>query len=114
MVAAVERQPVAYLADGSTRRTDSQVIKAAGRTAAFWRRATRIYLGYKSAQVRAALLGHPGKAAKDKFWEKHNAWAGAEMYSLAVDMRGFYLKVCLLHDLIADHARPGKRHQQPT
>ena len=66
---------------------------AVGRTATFWRRASRIYFGYKSAQTRAALLGHPEKYVKDDFWRKHHTWAGAEMYSLAVDLRGFYLKV---------------------
>ncbi len=83
----------ASFAEGVKFSSDLQVFQAVGRTAAFWRRASRIYFGYKSAQARAAFLGHPGQTAKDNFWHKHHAWAGAEMYSLAVDLRGFYLKV---------------------
>lgn len=83
----------ASTAEGVKFSSDLQVFQAVGRTAAFWRRASRIYFGYKSAQARAAFLGHPGQSAKDNFWHKHHAWAGAEMYSLAVDLRGFYLKV---------------------
>ena len=70
-----------------------KTLSGVGRTAVFWRRASRIYFGYKSAQARAAWLGHPEKEVKDDFWRKHHNWAGAEMYSLAVDLRGFYLKV---------------------
>lgn len=73
-----------------------QPFGAVGRTATFWRRASRIYFGYKSAQARAAWLGHPEKHVKQAFWQKHHTWAGTEMYSLAVDMRGFYLKVSLM------------------
>ena len=83
----------AGIAEGVKFSSDLQVFQAVGRTAAFWRRASRIYFGYKSAQAQAAFLGHPGQTAKDIFWHKHHAWAGAEMYSLAVDLRGFYLKV---------------------
>ncbi|DBA82197.1 TPA: hypothetical protein ACH3X1_007180 [Trebouxia sp. C0004] len=83
----------ARIAEGVTFSSDLQVFQAVGRTAAFWRRASRIYFGYKSAQAQAAFLGYPGQTAKDKFWQRHHAWAGAEMYSLAVDLRGFYLKV---------------------
>lgn len=91
LVARPER--TASTAAGVKFSSDLQVFQAVGRTAAFWRRASRIYFGYKSAQARAAFLGHPGQTVKDTFWHKHHAWAGAEMYSLAVDLRGFYLKV---------------------
>lgn len=77
-----------------TAASGDKTFKAIGRTAIFWRRASRIYFGYKSAQARVAWLGHPKKEVKDDFWRKHHDWAGAEMYSLAVDLRGFYLKVC--------------------
>lgn len=93
----------ASFAEGVKFSSDLQVFQAVGRTAAFWRRASRIYFGYKSAQARAAFLGHPGQTAKDSFWHKHHAWAGAEMYSLAVDLRGFYLKVS--HE-VAEAAAP--------
>ena len=76
-----------------------QPFGAVGRTATFWRRASRIYFGYKSAQTRAAWLGHPEKHVKQDFWRKHHTWAGAEMYSLAVDLRGFYLKASLMVQL---------------
>ncbi len=96
----LEPDPTPTLAETSTASSDKQVLESWGRTAVFWRRASRIYFGYKAAQVRAAIRGHPGQAVKDEFWQKHHAWAGAEMYSLAVDLRGFYLKVtCFKHCL---------------
>ncbi|KAL0020648.1 hypothetical protein WJX79_000580 [Trebouxia sp. C0005] len=66
------------------------------RTTQFWRRATGIYLSYKGAQAKAQALrlgGWDTEKLKEVHWKPHHAWAGEEMYSLCVDMRGFYLKV---------------------
>ena len=73
-------------------------LQALFRTTQFWRRATGIYLSYKGAQVKARALrlrGWDTDKLKELHWKPHHAWAGEEMYSLCVDMRGFYLKVCL-------------------
>ncbi|KAL3146246.1 hypothetical protein ABBQ32_002949 [Trebouxia sp. C0010 RCD-2024] len=91
MTATTHTDPATWT--GFTTVSGGKALDTVGRTASFWRRASRIYFGYKSAQARAAWLGHPGKQVKDDFWRKHHNWAGAEMYSLAVDLRGFYLKV---------------------
>lgn len=95
MTVAEQHDKPMHLPDFSAASGD-QPFGAVGRTATFWRRASRIYFGYKSAQARGAWLGHPEKHVKDEFWRKHHTWAGAEMYSLAVDLRGFYLKVSLM------------------
>lgn len=74
------------------------------RTTEFWRRATGIYLSYKGAQVRAAVLrarGLSSEEIKERLWTPHHCWAGDQMYSLAVDLRGFYLKAS------ADRRRDG-------
>jgi hypothetical protein len=73
-------------------------LQAFFRTTQFWRRATGIYLSYKGAQAKAQALrlrGWNTEKLKEVHWKPHHAWAGEEMYSLCVDMRGFYLKVCL-------------------
>ena len=31
---------------------------------------------------------------EERYWRPHNEWAGDELYSICVDLRGFYLKVC--------------------
>lgn len=58
-------------------------------------RAGGIYLGYKNMQFRdwfhRSVLKTPS-AEIESIWERHHSWAGSEMYSLAVDLRGFYLK----------------------
>ena len=66
------------------------------RTTDFWRRAFGIYGGYKVAQLRATVLraaGHSEIQLKENLWRYQHEWAGENMYKLAVDMRGFYLKV---------------------
>lgn len=71
-------------------------VQALFRTTQFWRRATGIYLCYKTAQLKAQVLksqGWDAEKLKQRHWQPHHAWAGEEMYSLCVDMRGFYLKV---------------------
>lgn len=71
-------------------------FQALFRTTQFWRRATGIYLSYKGAQIKAQALKMQGwnpDQLKEVHWKPHHAWAGEEMYSLCVDMRGFYLKV---------------------
>ena len=54
------------------------------------------------SQVRAAVLRKQGWSAdrlRDEFWEPHHSWAGDEFYSMAIDLRGFYLKVTHQHNL---------------
>ncbi|KAK9811448.1 hypothetical protein WJX72_004052 [[Myrmecia] bisecta] len=66
------------------------------RTAEFWSRASGIYLAYKGCQLRSQLLTAKGwdkQRLEEELWTPHHDWAGREMYSLAVDLRGFYLKV---------------------
>eukprot|EP00884_Botryococcus_braunii_P022387 jgi/Botrbrau1/8832/Bobra.0335s0019.1 len=66
------------------------------RTSEFWTRCLGIYIGYKYTQVRALCFkaaGWSDQAIEDKIWVPHHSWAGDELYSLAVDLRGFYLKV---------------------
>ena len=82
-------------------------FQALFRTTQFWRRATGIYLSYKGAQVKAQALkmrGWDKDRLKEAHWKPHHAWAGEEMYSLCVDMRGFYLKVSCINT--GCHARP--------
>lgn len=69
------------------------------RTMEFWRRAGGIYVGYKVQQARMAVLdrmrkSHPrGSELHLEDWERHHRRAGADMYQLCVDLRGFYVKV---------------------
>lgn len=73
----------------------SSPLDSVGRTAAFWGRATHIYLAYKAAQLRAGLeklQGHSDEAIKADVWEPQHAWAGEKMHELCVSLRGFYLK----------------------
>ena len=48
-------------------------------------------------QVRAAYLKKFKKwdadRLRDEFWEPHHTWAGNQFYTMAIDLRGFYLKV---------------------
>ena len=51
------------------------------------------------AQLRATVLraaGHSEIQLKENLWRHQHEWAGENMYKLAVDMRGFYLKVNML------------------
>lgn len=76
-------------------RGPSNSFQSAFRTVEFWRRASGIYLAYKFAQGRARLMelrGCSPEEVKEVLWTPHHSWAGAEMYALAVDLRGFYLK----------------------
>lgn len=70
------------------------MLESLARTADFWGRVTRIYATYKLTQLHAAALAAAG-SSKDRVeqrWAAQHAWAGQEMYRLAVDLRGFYLK----------------------
>ena len=70
------------------------------RTAEFWRRSTGIYLAYKVQQGNAWRLKKQGwgpDRLRDEHWQPHHAWAGEQFHKLAIDLRGFYLKVSALH-----------------
>ena len=76
--------------------TDANPLHSLARTAEFWTRAAGIYLSYKVLQARARALHLVGKddaTVKAELWEPHHRWAGNQLYSLCVDLRGFYLKV---------------------
>ena len=97
-------------------------LQQVGRIADFWRRGSGVYLAYKGAQVqgrlhhfahccrgrarnlssfpvqvRAAFLrksrGWDAERLRTDFWAHHHTWAGQQFYEMAVDLRGFYLKV---------------------
>lgn len=67
------------------------------RTADFWARALTIYAGYKACQAHAlalrALGGWSEERLRDQHWAAQHRRAAEQMYSLCVDLRGFYLKV---------------------
>ncbi len=74
-----------------------QWLDNASRTASFWGRASLIYASYKVTQVRAnlalSLISWSEEQVEAKIWEPQHEWAGKQMYLIAVDLRGFYLKV---------------------
>ena len=58
-----------------------------------------IYLSYKATQAHAGLLRLSGcdeESITERLWKPHNEITGQRMYNLCVDLRGFYLKACLL------------------
>lgn len=71
-------------------------VKKFHRTSEFWLRATSIYAGYKSTQIKSLLLknvmGWTNERIEREVWEKQHEKAAEQMYSICVDMRGFYLK----------------------
>ena len=70
--------------------------KKFSRTAEFWLRATEVYVGYKRTQAEAAfkeqVLGWSSERVESEVWSPQHEWACEKMYSICVDMRGFYLK----------------------
>lgn len=71
-------------------------VKKLQRTSEFWLRATSVYAGYKSAQIRSILLkrvmGWSNDRIEREVWDRQHERAADQMYSICVDMRGFYLK----------------------
>ncbi|KAK9834339.1 hypothetical protein WJX81_008600 [Elliptochloris bilobata] len=65
------------------------------RAASFWARAAYIYFAYKTTQVRAsaARATASAKEVEARVWTPHHTWAGQELFRIAIDLRGFYLKV---------------------
>lgn len=57
-------------------------------------------------QVRAAYLKKFKKwdadRLRDEFWEPHHTWAGHQFYTMAIDLRGFYLKVCTYGNFLSE------------
>jgi predicted unusual protein kinase regulating ubiquinone biosynthesis (AarF/ABC1/UbiB family) len=65
------------------------------RTSEFWLRASTIYFGYKATQLRAfaaQVSGWNSDRIKSDLWDPQQENAASQMYSLCVDLRGFYLK----------------------
>ncbi|KAK3258652.1 hypothetical protein CYMTET_32316 [Cymbomonas tetramitiformis] len=82
------------------RKTDVEVsdkfhpLKQIPRAAAFWKRVTGIYIGYKATQVHVRLkklLGASPEETKAR-WDLQHRAAGKKMYELCVDLEGFYIK----------------------
>lgn len=65
------------------------------RTSEFWLRASSIYLSYKGTQLRALaaqVAGWNTDKINSDIWDPQQNHAAEKMYSLCVDLRGFYLK----------------------
>jgi len=76
-------------------------LKKFQRTSEFWIRASSIYAGYKATQAKSLMLkiaGWSDERIEKEVWEKQHERAAEQMYSVCVDLRGFYLKV--LHLII--------------
>lgn len=71
-------------------------LKKVQRTSEFWIRATSVYAGYKATQIRSSLLrnvlGWSDERVEEEVWAKQHEKAAEQMYSICVDLRGFYLK----------------------
>jgi predicted unusual protein kinase regulating ubiquinone biosynthesis (AarF/ABC1/UbiB family) len=71
-------------------------LKKFSRTSEFWIRATGVYAGYKATQIKSVLLrnvlGWSTDKIEEELWTKQHERAAEQMYSICVDMRGFYLK----------------------
>lgn len=71
-------------------------VKKINRTSEFWLRATSVYAGYKAAQIKSMLLrrvmGWSNDRIEKEVWDRQHERAADQMYSICVDMRGFYLK----------------------
>lgn len=67
--------------------------KPLDRTMQFWRRSVSVYTSYKLCQVRTHFLS---KEAQDKAWEVQHEWAAEKVYSLCLELGGFFLKVAQL------------------
>ena len=44
-------------------------------------------------QAYLAQYSLTSEQIEDRYWKPHNEWAGDELYSMCIDLRGFYLKV---------------------
>jgi hypothetical protein len=81
-------------------REDKQVHALDGvlRTVEFWTRATSIYLSYKLCQLNTLAMKTAGCSQQrvQEHWDQHHDRAAQRMYHLAVDLRGFYLKVLVV------------------
>ena len=79
-----------------------QWLENASRTASFWGRASLIYAAYKLTQLRAvaatSLIAWNEDDVEARIWQPQHKWAGQQMYLMAVDLRGFYLKVPCMSD----------------
>ena len=99
------------------------------RTTEFWLRASSIYLGYKGTQIKALaaqVAGWGRDKINEEIWDPQQERAASQMYSLCVDLRGFYLKsgqfigargdfvpeqICRKLSLLHDQVPPMPAHQ---
>ena len=73
-----------------------RALESLVRTVQFWGRAGQCYAGYKACQAHALVLqalGWDEARLKDELWARQHTKAAQQLYSLCVDLRGFYLKV---------------------
>ncbi len=73
-----------------------RALESFARTAEFWARAVTIYAGYKACQAHALALrtlGWSAERLREEHWARQHSKAAQQLYSLCVDLRGFYLKV---------------------
>eukprot|EP00897_Mesotaenium_endlicherianum_P006219 jgi/Mesen1/5625/ME000282S04769 len=56
----------------------------------FWTRAVGIYASYKVCQAREHLVKDP--QAREQMWEAQHEYAADRLYSMCVDLGGFFLK----------------------
>jgi hypothetical protein len=73
-----------------------RALESLARTAEFWARAVTIYAGYKACQAHALALralGWSEERLREEHWARQHTKAAQQLYSLCVDLRGFYLKV---------------------
>lgn len=71
--------------------TGSRVfLPAHWRSLQFWKRVIPIYTGYKVTQIRN--LRERERKVRERRWASRHAWGATKVYTLCVELRGFYLK----------------------
>lgn len=60
------------------------------RSVQFWGRAIKVYTTYKVCQARAGLAKDP--VEREQIWDQQHQYAADRLYSLCVDLGGFFLK----------------------
>ena len=88
--------PPSIPADDTTIKSgELSAVDNVARTTEFWLRASSIYFGYKITQLKAfaaTAARWPADKIKTDVWDVQQQRAAEQMYSLCVDLRGFYLK----------------------
>ena len=64
----------------------------------FFGRTAQIYASFKATQIHEAAMRLGGRVSEEavaELWLHQHTYAGEKMHKLCLDLRGFYLKVCL-------------------